>query len=343
MFRASPSSIRPARWPGSFTNSGTNAISSRFSGVGRRRWSSEAHAVVRGHDHERTVVDAGLAESSEDDPERAVRVAGLKQVALVPLHRRPRLEPVPVVEPAEESRVDRVAPPGWEVDVRDVWKQRVREVQRRARVVVDQVGEPARVPPARLDLARRAPLHGLLGSRIAAEVAPRVVDLRQPVDVRLGQDEVEVDRADVRGERPCRVRHRLRLCFVFLAADRRGADAGQRLDRPHAVAPAEQREDAVGVLRRNGQLPGVGIEAAEHRRHRDLRQPVGRRRVAVPGRVACELGEVRKAHRVDALASVHQRRGAELVVDDQHDRGARRHGGSSPRDLLVLEDEIRDR
>ena len=121
------------------------------------------------------------------------------------------------------------------------------------------------------------------------------------------------------------------------------ADAGQRLDRPHAVAPAEQREDAVGVLRRDGQLPGVGIEAAEHRRHRDLRQPVRRRRVAVPGRIACERGEVRKAHRVDALTSVHQRRGAELVVHDQHDRGPRRHGGSSSRDLLVLEDEIRDR
>ena len=172
MFRATPSSIRPVRWPGSFTKSGTNAISSRFSGVGRRLWSREADAVVRGHDHERTVVDAGLAESAEDDPERAVRVAGLEEVALVPLHRRPRLEPVPVVEPAEESRVHRVAPPGGEIDVRDVGEQRVREVQRRPRVVVDQLGEPAGVPPAGLDLARRAPLHGLLGLRHRGRSCP---------------------------------------------------------------------------------------------------------------------------------------------------------------------------
>ena len=103
--------MRPRRWPGSFTSSGTGARSSTLS---RRDGAAlhadaEADAVVR-HDHdERVVEEAEPAHSREQLAEQAVRQPDLQQVALVGHLHEPRIpESQLPVEPVD--RLGRMAP-----------------------------------------------------------------------------------------------------------------------------------------------------------------------------------------------------------------------------------------
>ena len=342
---ASPSTVRPRCWPGQLDE---QRHERDLVEVRRRREPAlvsepEADAVIRGHDHERAVVQAGLLEPAEQETERFVGVAELKQVPLLGLERRPLLEPAPVVDPAQEPSVDRVAPTGREVDVRHVRQQRVEKVERRLSSRRQQLCEAADAPRARVDLASLRALRGLLFLGLAAaEVAPRVVDRGHTPHVAVRQDQVQVHDPGVRRERPGLARDDLVLRGGDLAAERGRAQSRQRLQRDDAVAPAEHREEVVRVLRGDRELLGVGQEAAEDRRLRHLAQPVDRRRVAVPGRPSRERGEVRKALGVDLLPSIHQRGRVELVERDQHDRRARvDRRGSHGR--CVGAHELRDR
>ncbi len=241
---------------------------------------------------------------------------------------RPLLEPAAVVDSAQESRVDGVAPPGRQVDVGHVRQERVEEVQRRPPSARHALRESADAARARFEGAVRGALRGrfLLGLA-APEVAPRVVDRRHPPDVLIRQDEVQVHDPGVGCERTGLPGDDLSLGGRGVATERRWAQPGERLLHDEPVAPTEEGEEVARVLRRDRKLLRIGEEAAQDRRLRDLAQPVDRRRVAVPVRPPCEGGEVREALGVDLLAGVHQRGRVELVEGDQHDRCARVDGG----------------
>ena len=104
-------------------------------------------------------------------------------------------------------------------------------------------------------------------------------------------------------------------------ADRRGAEAGQRLGRPHVVGTAEEGEDALvvggGDRRRLGVL---GQLAGEDRGDGGLGDGSHGGGVAIPGRLGCEVGEGREAGGVDGAVTVEERQQGQLVEDDQDDR-----------------------
>ena len=73
--------MRPRFWPGSFTKSGMNAMSTRFRGVTFRRGSpgrklTPWSAVTI---DERAIVEPRRAQAVEEQPERMVRVAELEE------------------------------------------------------------------------------------------------------------------------------------------------------------------------------------------------------------------------------------------------------------------------
>ncbi len=168
--------------------------------------------MVGGHDHERTVVDTGGTELSQEDyPSAAVRVADLEQEALlawvgsqasvVPA-RRALHRDVPDVVRVASCPEGRYMPAGRAGGC-------VEEVERRSRSAVTR--EVSRQMPrshagtvARRTCPRTAPSPP--SPRRAAEVPPRSRDGRELGRVRLRQDEVQVDDPDVGGERAGRSR-----------------------------------------------------------------------------------------------------------------------------------------
>ena len=154
----------------------------------------------------------------------------------------------------------------------------------------------------------------------------------------LRQSQVAVDDREVGEEGP----HALDERLAVLVAELLRAEMRLRLHRVQVVRAAEQREEVVGVVEVEREVVFLREESGEHRRDRAGRPLVHGRRVAVPGRVACEPGEVGVAGGVDLTLRVHERDGRKLVEDDHDDRGVGRHLGQ-PRLGRVLEDETRHR
>ena len=137
------SEMRPRRWPGSFTSSGTGARSSTLSRVTVRRSTPdvEADAVVGHHHDQRVAEQPEPAHPREQLAEQAVRQSELEQVALVGDLHEPRIaEPLRPVQPADG--LGRVPP-----------VVTARRVELPGHVREQHVLEPERGPLARLDRA----------------------------------------------------------------------------------------------------------------------------------------------------------------------------------------------
>ena len=173
---------------------------------------------------------------------------------------------------------------------------------------------------------------------VLEEGAPRAGDRRQTVPEVRRQRAVEVDDAGVGEEASHPAAERLPGTRAEIAR----AQPGQRLRDVQVVRVREEREQVVWVLGMDGQTPVLRVHAREDRRHRVDRPRVDRRRVAKPGRVLCESGEVRIALRVDLHALVEERRRGELVEDENDDRRLRR-GACGPSLRLVRQHELAHR
>ena len=111
------------------------------------------------------------------------------------------------------------------------------------------------------------------------------------VDVRLRQEQMQVDDAGVRRERARLVaRGRVELLRLprLLVAELRRAEVRQRLDGVEPVGAAEEREEVLAVIGEDRQLALLRQLPGEDRRDGVLGVRVHRRRAAVPRRVPCE-------------------------------------------------------
>ena len=218
-------------------------------GVTARLEMAEADAMVGERDHERLVEDPDLAQAAHHVTERTVCVLRLKQVALLALQRGKSLLPDPLLDPAQDRNLDPVRLGRGQIQVRHVRQQRVHHVEVRLAVVAERRGEATDVACAWEQRPGMSRAHALLVLGLA-EVAPAVADLRDPVGVRRRQHEVQVDDAGIVGERAgCVLDLLCRRLALLLLADRRRAHVRQRLDPVHVIAPAEQREEALRVVR----------------------------------------------------------------------------------------------
>ncbi len=225
----------------------------------------EGDAVVGEHHDQGVVVDALALEAPERLPQLPVGEARLEQMAELKLV---DLALVLVALPGDLRdrllRARPVLPPVRQVQPRHVREQRVLEVQRGAAALRRDLRDP--VLEARVAIAREVRARVRLvavaggGGRVAtgvaapgpaAEVSPGLRDRRQvPLDAGRGHH-VRVHQPEVLGHRAEPLHERLVEARVL--AQVAGAYARRLLGHVHRVALAEQREDAVRVLRRGGE------------------------------------------------------------------------------------------
>ena len=103
-------------------------------------------------------------------------------------------------------------------------------------------------------------------------------------------------------------------------AQRHRAQPGQRLEGMDVVGAAQHREDVLALGTGERRRPGGPEAAGEDRRHRLGRHRRDGRVVAVPGRGARQLGEVRIQLGVDGALPVEQQVGGQPVEHEEHDR-----------------------
>jgi hypothetical protein len=108
-----------------------------------------------------------------------------------------------------------------------------------------------------------------------------------------------------------------------VAAEPRGAYRGDRLDHRQLVAALEEREEAARVVPRGRQRVRPRLLAGELRGHRRRGEVVDGRRVAIPGGLPRQPGEVREQLGVDPPVRAGERGLGQLVQHDMHDRHRR--------------------
>ncbi len=306
----------------------------------------EAHAVIRHHDHERAVVEPGLVQVAEEDPEHPVGVADLEEVALVPLlDEEGVVGPGAVFEAGDDPGVPDVVLARRQVAPRDV---------RVLRVHVVEAAQPRRRHGSHRSTDRRALCRDGLGLAApggdaqSSEVAPGLVHRRKAESQRVRQEDVEVHEARVRGERRQALSDRL---DVGRLAEGDGTEMSERLVDAQAVAVAEQGEEVLPMVRVDRQLVLFGQLPGERRGNRVLGERVDGRRLAVEGRVVLELGEVREPLGIDVAVGAEESGRAQLVEHDEHDGDVRidRRGldrrlvdAEKRRDRRVEEEERRE-
>ncbi len=203
---------------------------------------AEADPVVGGDDDQGLVPEAGLLELGDQSPELQIGVTKLEQVALPGLLGEVLVPPQLAVPPGCGRARDRAPAAVREVEPRAVGEEHVDEVERRRLARLgrldrpDEVGERVLAPDvevlevhlgqlgAELELVGRVAVAALV-----AEVAPRLVDHRQPLLERGRREQVEVDDPRVRVER----REPLARVRPRLVAHRRRAEPRLRLGHVH--------------------------------------------------------------------------------------------------------------
>ena len=221
-------------------------------------------------------------------------------------------------------------PSDQQVGVADLEQVALPGAIHQARVVAPHVvSEQAGYLGRRGDVAapRRQPHVGVVGhqdvdvveGRAARAPGPQARDevgqLRMLGRVLLLHRDEGIERLGLLLARPARER--------VPAAQRRRAQASERLLDDEAVRAPEQGEHAAGVVRRDRDAALVGQDAGQDGRRGPAGAVAGRSGVREPRALPRERGEVRIAARIDLPGRPEQRGERELVQGDEHDGRAR--------------------